>query len=622
MGNSPLPLSSMQESDVERWEENLRVVTNYIEKLQGMWVQNPARFGNPDAEAVFVAVLAQLSLFGESLFTFALDGLVEGRGKPYVFSQPEKLKGRFSSQSLLQAIIDQMTSDLVVIERAFFQRIVAGLQGRQDRPNTYQSIAKDELGRADIYAWICRELFWAYLIQDAAVITYIHQSARIRTIPYAPVALIGLPPSPLSEPHFSRRAIPHEFGHYLYWNGREKNDALWEMTQVDVRRRSVNQNTVASPYLRDVLHAKLQARPFWKKMSARLEPWLEEIFADVIGCIIGGPIAAETIQKILITAPGEQFFTNDRIHPPAILRPYIYFWTLHKLAPPGEDGAVLEDEVMRLEEAWRRLLCAQLTAAPPGRPIAEWGDHAFEIIEFYGGGDTITSIEFVIYLDDIFGVVEAILETLDLARPGAPPEGDILLRNRWGSVYQVDGIAGEDGVNGVDMQPLLAELGDPVLWPLLIPAGGGAGRPHIGLENWLGKIAASLQADPPVWPGESGITYQWAGELEWALLLTTLLDTIEARLLLSDHEADDGCNQYGDKSDAQNSGGEGHAAAEAYAPIAHQIAALKAGLGSTAQAGDDPVPVHPAVWTNIIWFSGWLSEPGPVGGVSDHPLLT
>jgi hypothetical protein len=54
----------------------------------------------------------------------------------------------------------------------------------------------------------------------ATAITYTWTTNTSRVIPYADVALIGLPISVLGNQE-DVLAIPHEVGHFLFWNGKK-----------------------------------------------------------------------------------------------------------------------------------------------------------------------------------------------------------------------------------------------------------------------------------------------------------------------------------------------------------------------------------------------------------------
>ena len=121
-----------------------------------------------------------------------------------------------------------------------------------------------------------------------STVTYRRLGANIRAVPYSDIGLIAIPATILTESGIStdQLAIPHEVGHYLDWNAFEK----------------------AEPHqlLRKILTTQL--------VRSKLDPnhpWLEEIFADVVGALLGGPAAAISLQGRMRTTAGEYFRYDD-----------------------------------------------------------------------------------------------------------------------------------------------------------------------------------------------------------------------------------------------------------------------------------------------------------------------
>ena len=135
------------------------------------------------------------------------------------------------------------------------------------------------------------------LIPTSAAITYGNKSPHIRTLPYAQLALVGVPFTSAVAGR-DLLATPHEIGHYVYWN---------------------------SPGLAADLHSKLAAQPAW------CSRWQEEIFADVFGCFVAGPIIGLDFQDILLDNSLERFVSDDGEHPVEAIRPYAYSFVLAEL---------------------------------------------------------------------------------------------------------------------------------------------------------------------------------------------------------------------------------------------------------------------------------------------------
>ena len=197
----------------------------------------------------------------------------------------------------------QIGNDLEVIERTADQRMSSA-------PPSY----RQALSRADELAYTALVPAKPALSSpgDQTALAYFQKSPAVRVIPYAPVALIGIPFTTL-DVICDYLATPHEVGHYVYWHGRVPQDPTYGADAglplyVALRRR---------------LQAPLGRSP--------VRNWLNEIFADVYGCAIGGPVMAITFQDLqLDRAPGD-FFKDDEKHPIPFLRPDIYHRVLGKM---------------------------------------------------------------------------------------------------------------------------------------------------------------------------------------------------------------------------------------------------------------------------------------------------
>jgi hypothetical protein len=84
-------------------------------------------------------------------------------------------------------------------------------------------------------------------------------------------------------------------------------------------------------------------------------PWLEEIFADIYGCLIGGPVMALSSQDLAMAGSLKDFVENDDEHPAPALRPDIYLAVLEQVG--GYDHTVA-----KLKERWDQCLAGR------GRP--------------------------------------------------------------------------------------------------------------------------------------------------------------------------------------------------------------------------------------------------------------
>ncbi len=302
-------------------------------------------------KGTIASLLKALQAFAESQFNFfhvGFYGQDEDNKKGIKPKEPylEESKS-FLPEYVLRKTLYQIEYDLSVIKQAIDQR-ENGIDGE-----------KIALMQADVLAYHALKPAIddidddddANLLTNTAVITYFNKVASVRVIPYAPIALIGLPYSAIDtfvegvqiEPvegdppvdmnnhnaHTNVRdllAIPHEIGHYVYWHGR-----------------------LGSSRLAITLSNRLKKQPKW------LVQWLEEIFADIYGALIVGPTMALNFQELQkdFFKPAE-FIKDDEKHPIPAIRPYIYTYILSKVEFNGDKAF---DKITKdLDEDWEKWL--------------------------------------------------------------------------------------------------------------------------------------------------------------------------------------------------------------------------------------------------------------------------
>jgi len=261
--------------------------------------------------------LKALRAFAQSQFDFFYNGFY-GRNGADPFLEESKL---FPPEFVIRKTLYQIEYDLTVIKQAINQRKNDG--------------EREALKKADALAYRALEpAITAGLLPNTAVITYFHKASDVRVIPYAPIALIGLPFSAIDtfiEPVVAAEgvaaddgaaigndendtnlrdflAIPHEIGHYVYWHGH------------------INKSRLAIE-----LSNRLKKQPKW------LEKWLEEIFADIYGALIAGPAMALNFQELQKDFFKPLKFTkDDGQHPIPAIRPYIYTEILRQVEFYGQ----------------------------------------------------------------------------------------------------------------------------------------------------------------------------------------------------------------------------------------------------------------------------------------------
>ena len=143
---------------------------------------------------------------------------------------------------------------------------------------------------------------------NTVVITYFRKFPGIRLLPYAPVALVGIPYTSISRPQ-DMLATPHEIGHQLFWR--------WRELRYQIEKLNPNRHQPAADALLD----------FGYK-------WAEEIFADTFGVHAVGAAAALFAQELEAGFDFQHFGLNDGAHPVSSIRPFVHAKALNDPSAP------------------------------------------------------------------------------------------------------------------------------------------------------------------------------------------------------------------------------------------------------------------------------------------------
>jgi hypothetical protein len=210
------------------------------------------------------------------------------------------IKVDYSCEYVLDKTWGQISEDVSIIEKIFCQRTYDPGSGVIKCLELADKVARKALQPASDKGLLEGE-------QPPYVITYFQKTSSVRIIPYANVALIGIPRTCLEKPK-DLLAIPHEVGHYVFWNS---NKVLAQYKEL-------------------------------KKFND-YDSWLEELFADLYGCWVAGPSIAADFQDILIVQSKDEFFKTDGTHPNSVIRPLIYDQFLEKNAYFSNWAQILDD---------------------------------------------------------------------------------------------------------------------------------------------------------------------------------------------------------------------------------------------------------------------------------------
>jgi len=164
-----------------------------------------------------------------------------------------------------------------------------------------------------------------------------HKTISIRLIPYANVALIGIPnPVDPGVKYGNLLAIPHEVGHYVFWHGEKTRGPYLDVSFWNNKNADSIENQTYDEEL---------------AIDATVYNYQEEIFADVYSALIAGPLTALSSQLYQKYLADDLFFDDDSDHPISAVRPYIYADTLESLIHLDKPGD-LADWTSKLIDLW------------------------------------------------------------------------------------------------------------------------------------------------------------------------------------------------------------------------------------------------------------------------------
>lgn len=244
--------------------------------------------------------------------------------------QPHHEAGTFPPLHLLRHYYQQIANDLEIVQRALIQRSAKRLQA-------------SVLLVTDKLAFMALAPF-QHLLPDADhinPITYFSQHTHRHHVPYHPdFVLIGIKydslPADVAKrafgeqrlddlpplPTFELMMIPHEAAHYMYHYGTVDGTTTiktWSEAQFD-------------------------------------HPWTEEIFADVYGCVVSGPLMALGLQALLAYSDKDAACANDGEHPTAIVRTFLVAEILRLLHELWDSQYPFIEVAQQLNENWATIL--------------------------------------------------------------------------------------------------------------------------------------------------------------------------------------------------------------------------------------------------------------------------
>lgn len=275
---------------------------------------------------------------------------------------------------LIQACYRQLGNDIEILQRASIQR----QPSVETAGKPVAGVLAKELVMTDKLAMKTLAPF-AHLLAHPTIFTFFSQETHIRQLPFSDqVILVGLSHGRISItyneqmragaaengqkplPAFELLAIPHEIGHYLY-----------DHAQIDL---SAANNPRPKGHFVD-LRAQFRDNPY--------HHWCEELFADLFGCVIAGPLAVLGMQALLAASDQAAMWQDDGEHPTAVVRPYILAEMLRIL---GEKELELAQQTNEQNPA--RYQFAQAAHSLDANWSATLQQLGFALLEFQQGRPT------------------------------------------------------------------------------------------------------------------------------------------------------------------------------------------------------------------------------------------
>ena len=317
-------------------------------------------------------------------------------------------------------IAEQVAYDVDEILRAYSQRKIAEILN----PSASKIKAKTNLQFADRLGYqILIPAILNIAVKPATVFTYFQKSTRIRLIPYACVAFVGIPYSAMEDAN-DYVTLAHELGHFVYRYG-----------VFEDKRNRIRQ-------LRDIDQTQWYG------------PWLEEIFADIFGCLFAGPRIAKSCQNLQRQMHARWFNVDNGEHPAPFLRPYIYIDTLKELAKLWSIN--LTNVTDSLETSWEDHLRNETKVQLPG--------HDCPLL--------LCKARTKIIDDIIIPILTSTLEPLvDALGPNGPYK-DSLFRRWWGSIDQWNTMVQNDTLPELLSIDAISLTGNEQIVPELIQVAG------------------------------------------------------------------------------------------------------------------------------------------------------
>ncbi|MEM7345382.1 MAG: hypothetical protein AAF485_14170, partial [Chloroflexota bacterium] len=217
--------------------------------------------------------------------------------------------GEHPPEYVFRTILSQITADFHAVQQSFNQRLDI---------ESGQSLILHHADLLSLHA-LAPAMKANYVDPGTTVISHFQRKTEARTIPYYEALFLSIPVMTgylYYNAALDYLAIPHEFGHYLYWHGGVVEEV--ELTQPDGTQTTELKLKRFIGFMREQIAVmEAQSGELWWKH------WLEEIFADLYCCLVAGPASILGMQEYLLSQNPDSFSIDTGKHPIAELRPLI-----------------------------------------------------------------------------------------------------------------------------------------------------------------------------------------------------------------------------------------------------------------------------------------------------------
>lgn len=265
---------------------------------------------------------------------------------------------------LIRKSFQHVATDAEIIQRAIVQRVhEVNDKGKYVMSMQAEALLIMDKLALDALAPFKKDLFEHLLPSESDItpITYFSQKTHIHRVPYSDnIVLIGIRYDQVLQelegyrttaPPFELLAIPHEVGHYIYLNAEiDSNKLIVEFGDQDWWKELIPDNAELDP---KITFTKLSELLFINKPHYK---WCEEIFADICGCIVAGPLAILGMQSLLASRADEENHKDDEEHPTGILRPFIFSEIMEALNELDPEKYDFKEAADKLGENWELIL--------------------------------------------------------------------------------------------------------------------------------------------------------------------------------------------------------------------------------------------------------------------------